>query len=249
LVFAHATGFHGLVWKPLAQRLAPHFHCVGFDFRGHGTSSLPDSADLAWRSLADDLIAVVDAASSQEPVRVVGHSMGGAAIALAAADNPARFVSGWTFEPILLPWSSGLRQSPLSRGAKLRRADFASRQAAMVNYHTKPPLSVLHHHALLCYVDHGFVDLDDGTVTIACRPETESLVYQNAASGADEAAARVSMPYALVVGADPRGPGDMARAVAPRSERLHLIEMDLTHFGPLEDPDAVAAAIVSWFDV
>ena len=40
LLFAHATGFHGHVWQPLAAHL-DGLHCYSFDERGHGDSTMP----------------------------------------------------------------------------------------------------------------------------------------------------------------------------------------------------------------
>ena len=36
LLVAHATGFHGRAYLPVAEHLAPPFHVFGLDFRGHG---------------------------------------------------------------------------------------------------------------------------------------------------------------------------------------------------------------------
>ncbi len=246
LVLAHATGFHGMVWTPLAKLLSDRFHCVSFDFRGHGKSRLVDGADLAWRSFGDDLIAVIDHLSPDQPVRVAGHSMGGAAIAFAASKHPERFVSAWAFEPILYRRVENRPPSPISEGARKRRADFASRDEAFANYKAKPPLNLLTDEALRCYVDHGFDDTEDG-ITISCRPETEAQVYENASCGGDEAAVAMTVRFGLAAGSDGRGPGDLARDVAPRADHLTLIETDLTHFGPLENPEFVAEEIRRWF--
>ncbi len=247
LVMAHATGFHGLVWKPLAERLSSKFRCVSLDFRGHGKSRLPEGADLEWRSFSQDLMAVVDHMSPDEPVRVVGHSMGGAAIAFAASAAPHRFLRAWAFEPILFPRTVGPQESPLAAAAARRRTDFASKAEALANYGSKRPLDSLHPDALRAYVDHGFDDTAHG-VTISCRPEVEAGTFRHAACGADVAARAMSTPYALVIGSEDDGPADLSRAVAPMSDWLTLFETDMNHFGPLQDPDQVADMVVSWFD-
>ena len=41
LLFAHATGFHGRVWQPLADRLGDMFHCIAIDFRGQCGRGIP----------------------------------------------------------------------------------------------------------------------------------------------------------------------------------------------------------------
>ena len=43
LVLAHATGFHGRVWEPLAAHLTG-FHLWSIDMRAHGDSTAPEIA-------------------------------------------------------------------------------------------------------------------------------------------------------------------------------------------------------------
>lgn len=52
LVMAHAAGFHGLVFSPLARELAGGFRCVSIDGRGHGDTALPRGVDPDWYGLA-----------------------------------------------------------------------------------------------------------------------------------------------------------------------------------------------------
>ncbi|HAL25242.1 MAG TPA: alpha/beta hydrolase, partial [Chloroflexi bacterium] len=48
ILLAHATGFHGLVWRPVAERLvAAGRHVWSFDFRGHGDSDRSTNG-YAW---------------------------------------------------------------------------------------------------------------------------------------------------------------------------------------------------------
>jgi len=74
VLMAHATGFHGLVWRPMASALTG-FHCYSFDERGHGDSSRPPGHSYDWTGFADDTLAVVDGLGLERPV-VVGHSLG-----------------------------------------------------------------------------------------------------------------------------------------------------------------------------
>src|SRR6266540_5356830 len=60
LLLCHPTGFHAMVWAPLAQHLRATAHCWAVDFRGHGDSTLPDDGDLRWSGMGEDVLAVVD---------------------------------------------------------------------------------------------------------------------------------------------------------------------------------------------
>jgi pimeloyl-ACP methyl ester carboxylesterase len=76
LVTAHAAGFHGLVFSPLARGLAAGFRCVTFDGRGHGDTALPRGVDPDWYGLAADLLAVVEGLGLDRPL-AFGHSSDG----------------------------------------------------------------------------------------------------------------------------------------------------------------------------
>lgn len=80
-------GFFG--WSPVAdagRRL------VRLDARGHGRSSgSPEPDAYRWSALADDLLAVLDDLSPDEPVDGIGVSMGTATLLTAAVRRPERF--------------------------------------------------------------------------------------------------------------------------------------------------------------
>ena len=83
LLLAHATGFHGMVWAPVAARLAEHFRCISFDERGHGDSDPAPGGDYDWNGFATDALAVVDALGLGPELVAAGHSCGGALLLLA----------------------------------------------------------------------------------------------------------------------------------------------------------------------
>jgi 3-oxoadipate enol-lactonase len=65
---------------------------VRYDARGHGRSSgRPDAGDWAWPWLADDLLALLDVVSPDEPVDAIGVSMGTGTLLHAAVQHPERF--------------------------------------------------------------------------------------------------------------------------------------------------------------
>lgn len=249
LLLCHATGFHGLVWRPLAAELRDRFRLWSLDFRGHGLSSIPDPArGFAWEGFGDDVLAVVDGLSLDRPA-AVGHSKGGAALLLAEAARPGTFASLWCYEPIVFPPASGPPSgddNALAAGAARRRATFPSRQAALGNYAAKPPLEVLHPDALAAYVEHGFVDEVGGGVSLRCRPVDEAQVYRMGGThhGWDRLPS-ITCPTTIACGGDTATIGAlMAAQLADRlpAGRVRVFD-ELGHFGPLEDPTAVAAAV------
>jgi pimeloyl-ACP methyl ester carboxylesterase len=65
------------VWEPVAAHLAGRFHVVTYDVRGAGASTTPRGTEpYRFEHLMNDLRAVLDAVSPDEPVHLVGHDWG-----------------------------------------------------------------------------------------------------------------------------------------------------------------------------
>jgi pimeloyl-ACP methyl ester carboxylesterase len=85
---AHGITANALSWGPVAEALAGRVRLVAPDLRGRaGSRDLPGPYGLAAH--ADDLIAVLDFLGV-ERTTLVGHSMGGFVVALAALRHPDR---------------------------------------------------------------------------------------------------------------------------------------------------------------
>lgn len=254
VLLAHPTGFHGHAWAPLARRLvAGGRRVVSFDFRGHGDSDpSPDGYD--WSGFRDDVQRVADALGlAGDPALVgVGHSKGGASLLLAEADRPGTFGRLWCFEPIVFP--NERPQPPrhdlaIAEGARRRRDDWGSPGEAEAAYAAKPPLDVLDAEARHAYVVHGLARGDDGRWHLKCRPETEAQVFAHGLS--HDAYARlgaVACPVVVAVGAETDAVRpETAAAVVERLPHGRLEVMaGLGHFGPLQDPARVAAAVAEF---
>lgn len=248
ILFAHATGFHGHVWRPVAAHLSDAFSSYAFDQGGHGETP-PSPAGQSWVGFAHDALAVVDSAGLERPFGV-GHSSGGAALLLAELARPGTFRALWLYEPILPGAGSTAADTGgdrLAAGARRRREVFPDRDVARENYAAKPPFSSLAPEALAAYVDHGFEDLDDGTVRLKCRAEVEAATYEMSTEhGAAQRLREIACPIFFVAGGRTNIPfgaayqEELARDLP--GARTTVLD-DLGHFGPMEDPAAVAASI------
>lgn len=252
LLFCHATGFHGRTLGPLASYLTDSYHCVAHDLRGHGLTLLPEGAGILWSDMVQDLLAVTHALAEAHPdggpLRAFGHSLGGGTIALAEDREPGTFKSAWAFEPVLIPTMESPGPSTMSDAASRRRAIFDSRDAAFERYRSRPPFDSIRPDVLRAYIDYGFRDLPDGTVTLSCAPETEAQLFENAwCSQSLDAAGRVRMPYGMGAGNEIEGVGPLTRQAAEAHSNLTLFEFELDHFGPFKDPELIANTIREWF--
>ena len=250
VLFSHATGFHGRCFDPHA-RLLDDFHCVTFDYRGHGDSVIDPNWQVRWSAYGDDAVAVARRASSNGAVIGVGHSMGGAALVMAALREPGLFRALVLFEPIIFPpvaREPGAPPTPLAQGARRRRATFASFDEAIANYASKPPLNCFTRDSLEAYVRHGFRETPEGDVTLKCSPEHEARTFE--AGGLHEtwdALGNLTTPVWLCRGAVmPQTPAAIADQLATRIPNLHFVAWDdLNHFGPMQDPARLADLVRS----
>lgn len=250
LLLAHATGFHGRVWEPLAAQLTG-FHRWSIDLRAHGDSDAPEDRPLEWYGFADDVLATIDALAFDRPFGV-GHSKGAASLLLAEQARPGTFSALYLFEPVVVPTdfvTDRNPDNPLSNGARRRRDSFESFDAAFDNYASKPPFNTLHPEVLRVYVDHGFTQNSDGSVSLKCLPENEAEVYAHGMSHhAFAALQQVQCPVTIAVGREDSIPAIFGRPIAEALPHGTLASFpELAHFGPLEDPGAIAGSILETF--
>ena len=248
LLVCHATGFHGLAYRPLAQCLKDNFKVWALDFRGHGSSGPAPDDDYAWSGMGADVAACAATIGTGE-LYGFGHSMGGAALLLAERSRPGTFAGLFLYEPIVLPkgFFDNAGANPLAGGARNRREVFNSRAEALARYSSRSPLGVMRADALAAYVEGAFVDLPDGRVRLACSAETEARTFEASGGLATEDAATISVPATVgagTVGGVPN-PGAFAPAIADALPDGRFLSFEnLGHLGPLEAPGVVAAAAI-----
>ncbi|MCW2912886.1 MAG: short-chain dehydrogenase/reductase [Actinomycetia bacterium] len=77
VLLLHGFPDTGRVWDEVAEHLAERFHVVTYDVRGAGASTAPEGPEnYRMEFLLEDLRAVIDATSPEEPVHLVGHDWG-----------------------------------------------------------------------------------------------------------------------------------------------------------------------------
>ncbi len=251
LLLTHATGFHGRCWLPLGSTFASRFHVWAYDHRGHGASGHSASGDYRdWSRFVDDCLAVVDALGIHGAVGA-GHSLGGAVLLLAEQRRPGSFGRLYCYEPIVVPDQGATIHSSnadLAAMSRKRRTVFTDRDAAWENYRAKLPFSRFTDDALACYVAYGFVDQPDGTVALACSGDEEATVYEGALHHtAYRDLPTLRIPVTVAAAGDGGTLGvDLLRDLVGRTAGSRLEQYDgLSHFGPMEDPDRVAAAAIA----
>jgi pimeloyl-ACP methyl ester carboxylesterase len=251
-LLAHATGFHGRLWQPIAERLVGAGRRVwSFDFRGHGDSDAPD-VDYSWHGFADDVLAVAaHLGLAGDPALVAcGHSKGGAALILGEQRQPGAFARIWSYEPIIFASETPLPPQEdffLARAARKRRNEWRSTDEAFAVYASKPPLDVMTEASLRAYVEYGLRDRGDGVLELKCRPEVEARIYTMGPNhGAYSRLGEVGADVLVACGETSNDVGPpLAAKIAERIPRGRLdVISGLGHFGPQQDPDACVASIL-----
>ncbi len=254
VMLSHATGFHGRCFDPVVESLQSDYACASFDYRGYGDSLLDKDWAVDWQGYCDDALAVAGSLENKNQIIAVGHSMGAAALAMAALIEPKLFKALILYEPIIFPApirdarTTSHQPSPLVEGARRRRTTFASRDEAFANYAAKPPMSVFEPRSLRAYVEHGFRDsqnaeTNENCVVLKCHPEHEARTYETGATHETwERLHLLQVPTWIVAGAvAPMQPSSWSELIAKQITNAEFVLWsDVGHFGPMQKPDRLA---------
>jgi pimeloyl-ACP methyl ester carboxylesterase len=173
-LFTHATGFHGRIWDRIIEEL-PGRHCFSIDLRGHGRSD-KDLPSYDWRRFGEDTAMVALELQLADAVGV-GHSLGGYAMALAAAIEPACFGSLLLVDPVI--------QMPDRYDGHAKHVDFIARRRArwksvdemFERFRARAPFSAWKSEILRDYCEFGLLP-DGDEFVLACPPEIEATIYE-----------------------------------------------------------------------
>jgi pimeloyl-ACP methyl ester carboxylesterase len=252
LLLSHATGFHGYCYLPIADELSEQFTSFALDYRGHGDTARPDDWNVDWDRYGDDALAAARAVAPEGGLVGFGHSMGGAGLLMAAHRDPGLFDVIVAFEPIVFPPreidphdGTENNGTVLSRGARKRRASFASFDEAIANYSSKPPMMAFDPDVLRLYVAHGFRPSPEG-VRLKCDPEHEARTFDTGGAHSTwSILPEIETRVVVVAGkVDEFGPAAIARDIAEALPNASYVEHDeWNHFTPFIDAVAMAALV------
>ena len=254
--WAHATGFHGRLYRPLLDGLATDVNVLAWDMRGHGASAgaANFSTFRGWETYYRDMTALLG--SLDEPVWLAGHSIGATTSIMAAARRPDKVLGLILAEPVIMDPGQGLklwlakllRQShrlSLAAGAARRRRVFDSHAAALDNYRGRGGFKTWPEAWLEAYIQHAFEPQED-QVQLACAPEWESTTFAHTEHNPWPGIRQLRCP--VIALAAERG-STFSPAAQKRLQTL-LPSADVrvlegtTHFLPMEQKEAVRDAIL-----
>jgi pimeloyl-ACP methyl ester carboxylesterase len=250
ILLVHATGFHARLWKYIIEQL-PGRRSIAFDLRGHGASD-KDFGSYAWRRFGEDTAAVARAFDLRGAVGV-GHSIGGHAMALAAALAADAFSRLLLIDPVIKPSAEYHGGGTDVEFILRRRAQWKSAQEMHLRFSQRPPFSSWKPEILRDYCEYGLLPAGEG-FTLACPPEIEASIYPqwNAPeANLDGELRRIHQPTEIWrsgrrmsedkfdLSASATDPLLASRMPEARDTVLE----DCSHFIPMERPDLVVEAL------
>lgn len=255
LLFVHANGFLGRVYRLMIARLVPAHHVLTLDLRGHGDSDRPTPGTYHWQHLARDVEGVIEQLGLRH-FYGIGHSGGAALLALYAATHVGRVERLALMEPVSLPHEPEfLDRFPVPLHAvvdraRRRREVWDNRRQLFTAYRGKEAFASWHQDVLWDYINHGTYELPDGRIALKCAAEVEAQVFANSRSlDIFSQLDKIDCSVLVLRGALTDRPLFLvAERVAQRIPQGSLATVpDTGHFLPMEKPQEVGDIIGEFF--
>jgi len=255
LLLLHANGFLGRVYRRMIGHLIEHHHVRTLDWRGQGDSEKPPLEQCRWSDMALDVEGVIEQLGLRD-FYGVGHSGGGALLALYAATHPGRVKSLALLEPVTVPHEPAFLarlstdNHPLVERTLRRRIVWESREQLFAAYQGKDAFAGWQEEVLWDYVNHGTYPLPDGRIALKCPAEVEAQVFADTMSlDIFSQVDKIDCPVLILRGEHTDAPiALIAERTARRIPQGALLTIpDTSHFLAMEQPEEVAVIIKNYF--
>jgi pimeloyl-ACP methyl ester carboxylesterase len=254
LHFAHANGFPAASYRCVIDRLTGSFRVLSMEARPLWSDQHP-SGLTSWTPLVEDLVEGMRHKGLQGVIGV-GHSLGGALTARAAAIDPSLFSMLILIDPVIFThprswfWAAlkitgQTQRFPLVRGARERREHWPDIATVRASYRAKSAFRDWTDRCLDDYLTTGFIADHDGGVRLRYPREWESRIFEVCPADQWRHLRKIQVPVVFLRG---ETSDTFLRSAASRAIRelrdVRVTEMDGTsHFLPWEAPDATAEEI------
>ncbi len=224
IIALHAYWMEAGTYVDLAEALAPEWRVISLDQRGHGHSE--HSTDLSWEAFISDLAALLDYLAIDDPVILMGNSLGGTVAFRYAALNPGKVCA------------MVIEESPAEEDADLGfMRDWAG------TYPTREALAAKIGERLAWSVEPSFRETPQGW-TLAFSPVAlaDAQMGLNGDFWSDWLA--TDCPVLLVRGKDSRAvDGMMLERMAAKRANTDLVSFEAGHVVHHDQPKTFAASV------
>ena len=254
--FSHANGYPPLAYRALLQAFQADHEVIASLHRPIWDTPPETSEMKSWRPLGEDLLLLLKQLG--RPNISVGHSMGAAAIVMAAVKHPELFRSIVLIEPVImsrryfyfLKLFRGLakRKVPLIRKTLDRMESWATREEVYKHFRPKMVFKKVSDAVLWDYVNYGTAAREDGTVRLVYSKEWEAHCYLVAQS-IWSLLPKVKVPLLAIRGRDSNTLSEKSwikwKAMSPQHDYREIDNAG--HLVPMEQPEQTAVTIRQWF--
>lgn len=252
IVFSHGNSFPAGTYRVLFEAWeAAGWRVHAVEAFGHDPR-YPASSN--WPHLVEELSAFIDGLDTPAPA-LVGHSLGGLLSLIVACKHPQQasalvmldspVISGWRAQSLRALKASRMvqRVSP-GKVSRHRRHEWPSRDAVRAHFAAKAAFARWDPRVLADYVRSGFVEHDNGHMTLRFSREIETRIYDtlphHLGALVHRHPPRCQVSFIAGTQSAEMRAGGLATAKALARGRFHLIEG--THLYPMEKPDETAQA-------
>ena len=235
VVLVHGLGGTLHAWYGVIENLSLHHHVIALDLRGHGRSEAGRSA-VSIPGYADDVRALIEALELP-PVTLVGHSMGTLIAQHLASTRPE------TVDQLVLVGGISYFEPP-AKDAYVKRAEVveADGMDGLVDDWLPgalAPRTAAHSPQLVGLLREMFLRNDVSSYAAACRAIAKTPSIQRE---------QIGQPTLLLVGDHDRSTPIAMTEELHRDIPVSLVRVipSASHWVALEQPDAVAAAILEF---
>ncbi|GAA5235821.1 alpha/beta fold hydrolase [Verticiella sediminum] len=257
LFFSHANGFPAGTYRKLFAQLEPHYRVAAPDCYGHDPLfPVTDGWRHLVRQAAHELALV---RQGDEPVILVGHSLGGFLSLMLAASEPAAVRAVVMLDsPVLHGWKAGVIRAakrvglaarvPPASVAWRRRDRFASPDDALTHFASKPVFARWDADVLRDYVGCGVCRREDGAGLRFAR-DVEARIYQTLPHDLGRVASRLrqrvpGLPVGFIRGTRSQEVRQVGLAATRRLVGEHMRQIEGGHLFPMERPAQTAGELL-----
>ena len=258
LHFSHANGYPPMSYRELLTPFSEDNKVVASLHRPLWEQSQDPNSLRSWEVLGDDVLSLV--AELETPVVSVGHSMGSAAVLMAAAQKPEYFRKIVLIEPVLVPRLATLllhlfpgmakRRWPLARQTLHRTDRWKSKGAAFSHFRPKGVFERISDDVLWDYINAGLKIDSRGEYELAFTKEWELQCYLTVYN-CWRFFLSLEVPLLVIRGSESntlsKRAWDKLKQMAPHNDYLEV--NDSGHLVPFERPRALVSLIQEWIKV
>ena len=255
--FSHANGYPPMSYDALLLSFKKKYRVIASLHRPLWPNETNPESFGSWDRLGDDILDLTT--ELNRPIASIGHSMGTAAILMAAVKKPEYFRKIVLIEPVLIPRyapfllktlpSLAKRMWPLARQTINRVDSWISRDAAFEHFRPKRVFKRISNEVLWDYINAATKINSHGEYELLFTKEWELQCYLKV-HDCWSLFALLKMPVLIIRGS---GSNTLSKRVwsklknlAPHNEYIEVAGSG--HLVPFEKPEIVASHISNWIN-